>query len=124
MRPVLSSMVDRAGLSTLSTSLATSLAASQSPSDSTTQLLAATVQLLGAAALMAAYIGIGVLFYSKHERWPIVDAIYFSVVSVSTVGYGDLVPSSTLSRWFTSAYVLGALSTLRWFEPEIRRPAH
>jgi hypothetical protein len=32
------------------------------------------------------------------ERWPIVDAVYFTFVTGLTIGYGDLVPSRFLSR--------------------------
>jgi hypothetical protein len=90
-RPTLTSAVDRAGLSTLSTSLATSLAAQQQHPDD--EPLVAVSQLLSATVLLFAYVGIGVLFYSRYEKWSIVDALYFSVVSSSTVGYGDLLPS-------------------------------
>ncbi len=34
------------------------------------------------------------------------DALYFTTVTMSTVGYGDLSPSTTLSRAFTSVYIL------------------
>ena len=40
------------------------------------------------------------------EPWPHVDALYFCMVSMSTVGYGDLAPSTWLSRCFTLAYIL------------------
>ena len=38
--------------------------------------------------------------------WTWVDALYFTTVTMSTVGYGDLSPSTTLSRAFTSVYIL------------------
>lgn len=39
-------------------------------------------------------------------RWSVTDAVYFSMVSMSTVGYGDLAPSTTASRVFTIFYIL------------------
>ncbi|ESP87810.1 NAD-binding protein [Candidatus Halobonum tyrrellensis] len=39
------------------------------------------------------------------------DAVYFSVVTASTVGYGDVTPTSQLAKWFTmSALVLNVAS--------------
>jgi voltage-gated potassium channel Kch len=59
-------------------------------------LLAFTFTLIAAAAL----------FYSLVEGWPYLDAIYFSVMTLATVGYGDLAPVTTLGRLFTIVYVL------------------
>jgi voltage-gated potassium channel Kch len=41
------------------------------------------------------------LFYSQVEGWSKIDALYFSVMTMSTIGYGDLVPTTTLSKIFT-----------------------
>jgi voltage-gated potassium channel Kch len=41
------------------------------------------------------------LFYSSVEGWSIIDALYFSVMTMSTIGYGDLVPTTTWSKLFT-----------------------
>lgn len=44
------------------------------------------------------------LFYSKMEGWTIIDALYFSIMTMSTVGYGDLVPTTDISKVFTIIY--------------------
>lgn len=41
------------------------------------------------------------IFYSEYEGWSLVDALYFSVMTMSTVGYGDLVPTNDISKIFT-----------------------
>ena len=33
------------------------------------------------------------------EGWNVVDSVYFAVVTISTVGYGDLVPTKNASIW-------------------------
>jgi len=48
----------------------------------------------------------GTMFYTAVERWPVIDALYFSVMTLATVGYGDLAPSTDLSKIFTVLYVI------------------
>jgi hypothetical protein len=48
----------------------------------------------------------GTIFYVMEENWTIVDALYFCVMTMSTVGCGDLKPSSDLSKIFTMVYSL------------------
>ena len=43
---------------------------------------------------------------SRYSRWTVVDALFFSVVTMTTVGYGDLAPTSNGSRFFTCFYML------------------
>lgn len=51
----------------------------------------------------------GTVFYSAVEQWSIVDSVYFCVMTLSTVGYGDLHPTSSTSKIFTIVYfVVGA----------------
>mmetsp|Transcript_30673 Transcript_30673/g.55823 ORF Transcript_30673/g.55823 Transcript_30673/m.55823 type:complete len:372 (+) Transcript_30673:192-1307(+) len=39
--------------------------------------------------------------YSGIEGWPLVDGIYFTIITGTTVGYGDLVPSTTGGMWWS-----------------------
>ncbi|MEP1930660.1 MAG: potassium channel family protein [Roseibium sp.] len=48
----------------------------------------------------------GVLFYTSVEGWSFVDAFYFTVITLSTVGYGDLAPQTDIGKIFTSIYIL------------------
>ena len=43
----------------------------------------------------------GTIFYSLEEGWSVVDAFYFSVTTLTTVGLGDLAPETTLGKLFT-----------------------
>jgi len=47
---------------------------------------------------------IGVLFYRFVEdlRW--VDAIYFTTVTLTTLGYGEITPQTDIAKLFTSVY--------------------
>jgi hypothetical protein len=44
------------------------------------------------------------IFYWRYEGWSIIDSLYFSVMTMSTIGYGDLAPSHDLSKLFTIAF--------------------
>ncbi|MEM6997372.1 MAG: potassium channel family protein [Patescibacteria group bacterium] len=49
---------------------------------------------------------LGTLTYHALEDWSWVQSFYFSVVTLTTVGYGDLAPTTDGSRLFTSVYIL------------------
>jgi hypothetical protein len=48
----------------------------------------------------------GTLFYAAVEGWGIIDSLYFSVMTLSTVGYGDFHPSTALGKIFTVIYIV------------------
>jgi small conductance mechanosensitive channel len=43
------------------------------------------------------------------EGWSLLDAAFFSVVTISTVGYGNLVPETALGKIFAMFYILVGL---------------
>jgi voltage-gated potassium channel len=57
----------------------------------------------------------GTLFYSTVEGWSIVDAFYFSVTTLTTVGLGDLSPTTTIGKLFTVIYIFAGLSLVLGF---------
>lgn len=54
----------------------------------------------------------GTLFYRHFEDWTVIEALYFSVVTLTTVGYGDLHPTSAGTQLFTIFYVLTGIGVL------------
>ena len=57
----------------------------------------------------AALVVTGTIFYWRTEDWTIVQSRYFSVVTLTTVGYGDLHPTSAGGQLFTIVYILTGL---------------
>ncbi len=54
----------------------------------------------------------GVVIYHWLEGWSYLDALYFCVVSLATVGYGDLTPTTPLARLFTIIYLINGIGIL------------
>jgi hypothetical protein len=60
-------------------------------------------------------ISIGVVFYVRVEGWSLLDAIYFCIVTLGTVGFGDITPTTDLGKVFTIFYVIFGLSIIGGF---------
>jgi voltage-gated potassium channel len=77
--------------------------------------------LLGAAVIVLA---IGTVAYMILEGWSPIDALYFSVVTLATVGFGDLHPTTDAAKLFTVLYILSGLGIIAAFLSEIPKYRH
>jgi len=48
---------------------------------------------------------VGALVYHYFEQWSFFDSVYFSVVTLTTIGYGDFYPVTFVGKLFTIFYV-------------------
>jgi voltage-gated potassium channel len=60
-------------------------------------------------------IGVGTIFYHVVEGWGWLDSVYFCVVTLATVGYGDLHPDTPLAKLFTIPYIIFGVAMLGVF---------
>jgi voltage-gated potassium channel Kch len=60
-------------------------------------------------------VGIGTLFYHFYEGWGFIDSLYFCVVTLTTVGFGDMAPSDGTSKLFTTVYLIIGLGIFLLF---------
>jgi voltage-gated potassium channel len=84
-----------------------------------TMLAAPEGRVLVASA--AATLAVGTVVYSVLEGWSIIDSLYFSVVTLATVGFGDLHPTTDIAKLFTVAYILTGLGILAAFASELTK---
>jgi hypothetical protein len=62
---------------------------------------------------------IGTIFYTLVEGWSPLDALYFSVVTMATVGYGDLSPKTEFGKAFTIIFILVGVGILVTFASRV-----
>jgi voltage-gated potassium channel len=67
--------------------------------------------MAGTAALGGIFI-IGTLWYSLVEKWSWEDAAYMTVITLATVGYGEIHPLGSQGRLFTIALILMGVVTI------------
>jgi voltage-gated potassium channel len=58
---------------------------------------------------------LGTFIYHFIEGWRWLDSIYFSVITLATVGYGDFSPQTDFGKIFTIFYVLTGIGILFGF---------
>lgn len=49
---------------------------------------------------------VGTWFYHRVEHWRYIDAMYFSVTTLTTVGLGDIAPKTDIGKIFTMVYIV------------------
>ena len=57
----------------------------------------------------------GTIFYSLQEGWGLIDAFYFSVTTLTTVGFGEPAPTTPIGKLFTVGYILSGLGLIAAF---------
>lgn len=61
----------------------------------------------------------GTIVYPILEGWSLLDSLYFCVVTLATVGYGDFHPVTDLGKLFTIVYILTGVGVLVVFASRV-----
>lgn len=72
-------------------------------------------RILFAGGVFFIIITIGSLFYYTVEEWSWINAIYFTVATVTTIGYGDIVPITSAGKIFTIFFAFLGVSMVLYF---------
>mgnify|MGYP000601475768 CR=1 FL=1 len=59
--------------------------------------------------MLAALIAAGTVFFHFVEKWSWLDSYFFTVVTLSTVGYGEFVPVTAVGKIGTTIFILAGL---------------
>ena len=71
-------------------------------------------KLLTTASAVLAVVLFGVLGYVSIEGWPVFDALYMTVITLTTVGYGEVHPLTSAGRAFTIVLIFLGIGILTW----------
>ncbi len=63
----------------------------------------------------------GTLFYWIHEQYPLIDAFFMTIITISTVGFGMIHPLSDAGKLFTSGLIMFSLGGLAWVGSNMAR---
>lgn len=65
-------------------------------------------------SMMIIYIVFGAAVLYRLENWPLIDGVYFCFMSLSTIGFGDMLPGlrreSNATTWFCSVYIMSGMT--------------
>lgn len=72
-------------------------------------------QYSGAATVSLGVLGVGMVFYHFVEKFDWVNSFYFCTITLTTIGYGDIVPKTNVGKIFTSFYALIGIGIIGFF---------
>ena len=64
---------------------------------------------------------IGTVGYSLIEGWDVLDALYMTIITVATIGYGEVKPLSNTGRWFTLFIIVFGVGTMAYLIGQFTR---
>ncbi len=68
-----------------------------------------------AIVILLILIFVGAIIYSHIEEWNYLDSLYFTVVTLTTIGYGEIVPQTNLGKIFTMFFSFFGIAMVFYF---------
>ena len=72
-------------------------------------------KFLFAAGVFIIFLIAGTFAYSYIEGWNYLDSAYFTVITVTTVGYGDISPQTNIGKIFTMFFAFFGIGMALYF---------
>ena len=72
-------------------------------------------QFRAAAILIVIILPVGIAGYMFLEEKSLFEAFYLTIITLTTIGYGDIFPQSEIGRAFTLGLVFAGLGALAFF---------
>ena len=60
----------------------------------------------GLALISGSWLALGTIVYSIYEDWSVLESLYFCVMTLTTIGYGDYTPTDSTMQAYTIFYAL------------------
>jgi voltage-gated potassium channel len=74
-----------------------------------------------AVVLLLLLVSSGTLFYWAFEQYPLIDAFFMTIITISTVGFAVIHPLSDVGKLFTSGLIMFSLGSLAWVGSNLAR---
>lgn len=68
------------------------------------------LKALAAVSLVIVFMSLGTLVYYFIEGWSFIDSLYFSTITITTIGYGDIAPTNPVSKLFTVFFAFSGVT--------------
>ncbi|KAG0364975.1 hypothetical protein BGX24_004328, partial [Mortierella sp. AD032] len=65
--------------------------------------------LIAQAMAFCFYLAIGALIFIWFEKWTFLESLFFVMITITTIGFGDIVPKTTGGRVFVVFYASGGI---------------
>ncbi len=76
-----------------------------------------TFQLLAGATVTILFVG--TIVFHLIEKWSLLNSYYFSVITLTTVGYGDFTPTTPFGKIFATFYIFLGIGIIATFAQTI-----
>lgn len=69
-------------------------------------------KIISLLSIVVSLLLIGTIVYSRLEGWGFIDSVYFSTMTLTTIGYGDLHPTREITKVFTVFFALTGVAMM------------
>ncbi len=60
-------------------------------------------------SLAITVVTVGTVVFHQLEKWSWIDSFYFTIITLATIGYGDLVPTTPVGKLVTVLFVIAGV---------------